>query len=586
MKGAADGSWQKVIADEWVKRRAADPDDGKLFPLAMNPFGEEEIIAMTEVLLSGKLTLGANVEKAERMLAEKIGSPYAVMVNSGSSANLLAVSAIVNKFRPVHCEVGDEVLVPAVSWSTSVFPLIQCGLKPRFVDADPKTFNMSLETLEKAMRPTVKAVMAVHVLGNSICMRDLQSFVKKYNLMLVEDTCESLGSYFKDEHGNQKMLGTLGDFGCYSFYFSHHITSGEGGAIACRTEEDYNFLRCLRAHGWTRHQTNREKIEAQYPHVDPRFLFINLGYNLRPMEVQGAMLIVQLAKLDEYNSIRRQNLTRIKAALEADARFGNSMRLMDASDDVDPAWFGIAVLLHEGYAHQHEEYLAYLTKHGIENRPIISGNFIRQPSIAKYCEGEKPEDYPGSETIHRRGFFIGVHQVHIDDEKVKKLVALMLEFEFSDERASKKARLEADDVSHVHEVKTSEDFWRVQIEAVYRRRNPAKLCNVGALLEKHKGKEAVLYAKVCKTYDLDPKLLYADEKSWEAYEKDVIEDAEVEAPVQGTGAIIQNMFGAQTLFSAPATSLSGGPLFPVSSAKPADDSKPPEEPKAGECKQQ
>jgi CDP-6-deoxy-D-xylo-4-hexulose-3-dehydrase len=435
-------SWQKVITDEWISRRAAEPPEEKLFPLAMNPFGEEEIVAMTEVLLSGKLTLGANVEKAEKLFAAKVGAPYAVLVNSGSSANLLAVSAIVNKFRPVHCDAGDEVLVPAVSWSTSVFPLIQCGLKPKFVDTDPKTFNVSIELLEKAMTPRVKAVMAVHVLGNSICMKDLQAFVKKHNLMLVEDTCESLGSYYQDENGNKKMLGTLGDFGCYSFYFSHHITSGEGGAVVCKTEEDYNFVRCLRAHGWTRHLTNRAKVESDYPKIDPRFLFVNLGYNLRPMEVQGAMLIVQLAKLDEFNSIRRDNLVRIRTAFEADARFPKTMKFMEASEGVDPAWFGIAVLLNEEFSHHLDDYLAHLTANGIENRPIISGNFIRQPSIAMYCKDEKPQDYPGSESIHNRGFFIGVHQVHVPDEKVKKLVALMLDFEFSAEKAGKKARTE------------------------------------------------------------------------------------------------------------------------------------------------
>jgi len=285
-------------------------------------------------------------------------------------------------------------------------------------------------------------VMAVHVLGNSVCMTDLQAFVKKHNLMLVEDTCESLGSYYQDENGNKKMLGTLGDFGCYSFYFSHHITSGEGGAVVCKTEEDYNFVRCLRAHGWTRHLTNRAKVESDYPKIDPRFLFVNLGYNLRPMEVQGAMLIVQLAKLDEFNSIRRDNLVRIRTAFEADVRFAKTMKFMEASEGVDPAWFGIAVLLNEEFSHHLDDYLAHLTANGIENRPIISGNFIRQPSIAMYCNDEKPQDYPGSESIHNRGFFIGVHQVHVPDEKVKKLVALMLDFEFSAEKAGKKARTE------------------------------------------------------------------------------------------------------------------------------------------------
>lgn len=435
-------SWKEVIAAEWKARRDADPPEDKLFPLAMNPFGEEEILAMTEVLLTGRLTLGANVERAEKLFAETVGSPYAVMVNSGSSANLLAVSAIVNKFREVHCDAGDEVLVPAVSWSTSVFPLIQCGLKPVFVDTDPVTFNVTKETLEKAMSPRVRAVMAVHVLGNSVSMKDLEEFVQKHNLMLIEDTCESLGSTYTASDGKKKMLGTLGDFGCYSFYFSHHITSGEGGAVVCKTEQDYNFVRCLRAHGWTRHLTNKKEVEAQYPEIDSRFLFINLGYNLRPMEVQGAMLCVQLGKLEEFNKIRRSNLARVRKALEASPKYAQSMHMMEASQGMDPAWFGIAMLLHEKYAPQLTDYLAYLSKNGVENRPIISGNFIRQPSIAMYCKDEKPENYPGSEAIHNRGFFIGVHQVYTPDEKVEKLANLMLNFSFENgEPASKKQKV-------------------------------------------------------------------------------------------------------------------------------------------------
>jgi len=402
----------------------------KLFPLAMNPFGEEEILAMTEVLLTGRLTLGQNVEKAEKLFAETVGSPYAVMVNSGSSANLLVVSAIVNKFRSKHCDAGDEVLVPAVSWSTSVFPLIQCGLKPVFVDTDPVTFNVTKETLQKAMTPRIKAVMAVHVLGNAICMKDLEDFVTEHQLMLIEDTCESLGSMYENSDGTRKMLGTLGDFGCYSFYFSHHITSGEGGAVTCKTEQDYNFVRCLRAHGWTRHLTNRAEVEAQHPEIDSRFLFINLGYNLRPMEVQGAMICVQLKKLHEFNGIRRSNLSRVRKALEANPVFPTQMSLMEASKGMDPAWFGIAMLIKEEFAPQLAEYLTYLSDNGVENRPIISGNFIRQPSIAKYCQDEKPENYPGSEAIHNRGFFIGVHQVFTSDEKIQKLADIMLGFPF------------------------------------------------------------------------------------------------------------------------------------------------------------
>jgi len=272
--------------------------------------------------------------------------------------------------------------------------------------------------------------MAVHVLGNSISMKDLQAFVTKHNLMLIEDTCESLGSTYTADDGKKKMLGTLGDFGCYSFYFSHHITSGEGGAVVCKTEQDYNFVRCLRAHGWTRHLTNRTEVEAAHPSIDSRFLFINLGYNLRPMEVQGAMLLVQMVKLQAFNDLRRSNFDRIRTALQKNLKYSSVMTLMKASKGMDPAWFGVAHLLSEEYGHQLEDYLAYLSKNGVENRPIISGNFIRQPSIAMYCKDEKPENYPGSEAIHARGFFIGVHQIYVEDEKIEKLAKIMLDYPF------------------------------------------------------------------------------------------------------------------------------------------------------------
>lgn len=457
---SSSSNWREAIAKEWSSRRTAEQTAQQLankkvfFPLSMNPFGEEEILAMTEVLLSGRLTLGAEVEKVEKRFAEVVGVPYVIMVNSGSSANLLAVSAIANKLRAQHCEVGDEVLVPAVCWSTSVHPLLQNGLKPVFVDADPNTFNVTLENLEKKMSPRVKAVMAVHVLGNAMDMNDLMKFVQRHKLMLIEDTCESLGSYFDTQHNNKemdkkkgqltninintntntstgnKMLGTFGDFGTYSFYFSHHITSGEGGMVVCHTEDDYNFVRCLRAHGWTRHLTNRQQVEAQYPQIDSRFLFVNVGYNLRPLEVQGAMLSVQLEKLHEYNAHRRDNLHRLQVAFHKHKKYHSTMSLMKATPGVDPAWFGIGALLHRPYAHQLKEYLAYLEAHGIENRPIISGNFIRQPCITAFCADEHPENYPGAEAIHHRGFFIGIHQIHLEQDVIEKLVDIMLAFPF------------------------------------------------------------------------------------------------------------------------------------------------------------
>lgn len=422
-------SWKSAVEAEWTLRRSGDDDaSGLLFPLAANPFGAEEIVAMTDVLLSGKLTLGEQTANAEREFAAKVGAPFACMVNSGSSANLLAVAALANKLRAKHCNPGDQVLIPAVCWSTSLHPLLQCGLKPVWVDVDPKTLNVTLAELEKKYNPNVKAILAVHVLGNATCMTELLAFAKKHDLMLIEDTCESLGSFYDDGSGQQRMLGTAGDFGTYSFYFSHHITSGEGGMVVCQTEDDYNLLRCLRAHGWTRHLTNAAEVDARYPDVDSRFLFINLGYNLRPLEVQAAMLRVQLGKLDKFNACRRDNVMRITNALVKDSRFQGQLELMGASQGTDPAWFGIACVLKESFNAQLGEYLAYLSRCGVENRPIISGNFIRQPVVRDYCPTENPAEYAGAEILHSRGFFLGVHQLPISQEKVQKLVDIMLSY--------------------------------------------------------------------------------------------------------------------------------------------------------------
>ena len=425
-------TWQRAIQEEWQARQdsaaaAASAKTAPLFPLAANPFGAEEIVAMTDVLLSGQLTLGEQTASAEREFAAKVGAPFACMVNSGSSANLLAVAALTNRLRAKHCKPGDEVLIPAVCWSTSLHPLLQCGLKPVWVDVDPSTLNVTLAELEKKMNPRVKAILAVHVLGNATCMPELLAFAKKHDLMLVEDTCESLGSLYEDPTtGTKRFLGTAGDFGTYSFYFSHHITSGEGGMVVCQNEDDYNLLRCLRAHGWTRHLTNAAEVDACYPDVDARFLFINLGYNLRPLEVQAAMLRVQVRKLDAFNACRRDNVARLVKALKSDLRFNARLSLMEPSAGMDPAWFGLAFVLKPEFETALSSYLAYLTSRGVENRPIISGNFIRQPVVRDYCPGEDPLAYKGAELLHSRGFFVGVHQLPVSDETIAQLVEIML----------------------------------------------------------------------------------------------------------------------------------------------------------------
>ena len=206
------------------------------------------------------------------------------MVNSGSSANLLSVFAACNPLRKNRFKSGDEVLIPALCWSTSLWPLVQSGLKPVFVDVDKDTLNVNADLLIKKITNKTKVIMLVHVLGNSTNVEKIKKIAQRKKIILIEDTCESLGTKFKN-----KYLGTFGDFGTYSFYYSHQITSGEGGMILCDTQDDYELLCSMRAHGWSRNLKNQKKIEKKYPKINSKFIFINSGFNLRPTDITASI---------------------------------------------------------------------------------------------------------------------------------------------------------------------------------------------------------------------------------------------------------------------------------------------------------
>ncbi|MFN7139722.1 MAG: DegT/DnrJ/EryC1/StrS family aminotransferase, partial [Limisphaerales bacterium] len=281
------------------------------FPLVELSYGTEEIMAACQVLFSGQLTMGPLVEAFEKQFAEYAGSKYAVMVNSGSSANLLAVAAYCDPDSPVQLKRGDRVAMPAVAWSTSIWPWVQFGIEPVFVDVDPKTLNLDQAALERAYKvKPFKAIQLVHTLGNGCEMGELLAFAKKHGLLVFEDTCEALGSTYKS-----RVLGTLGVVGTYSFYFSHHITTIEGGMVVTNNARLYDILRTQRAHGWARQHSKYKKYIRDNPDVDPRFLFISTGFNLRPMEIQAAFGQCQLRKLDGMNENRIKNVEALKARL-------------------------------------------------------------------------------------------------------------------------------------------------------------------------------------------------------------------------------------------------------------------------------
>jgi CDP-6-deoxy-D-xylo-4-hexulose-3-dehydrase len=412
--------YREAILAEW-RRRADRREPGVIFPLIGDTIDHREITAAVDVLLSGRLTMGEKVREFEQAFARVVGAPHAVMVNSGSSANLLAVSAATAPGRSERLVAGDEVLVPAVCWSTSVWPLLQHGLRPVFVDVDPGTLNLDVADLSRRITPRTKAILAVHVLGNSAPMQELLAVARQHGLLVLEDTCESLGATFFGA-----WLGTLGDFGTFSFYFSHHLTTGEGGMVVCRTLEDADLLRSLRSHGWSRDLSNREQVERQHADIDPRFLFVNTGYNVRPLELQGAIGLCQLSRLASMNETRSTNRERLIRALAEHPAWDGRFEFAEASGGTTPAWFGFACLLREGFPVAKRDFLDHLTRHGVENRPIISGNFTRQPALRSHGIVCEPGTFPGAEAVDRRGFFIGLHTEPLSEHQLSTVVEILL----------------------------------------------------------------------------------------------------------------------------------------------------------------
>lgn len=364
-------------------------------------FGAQEIIAAVDVLLSTKVTMGPKVKLFEKLFSEMHEFSYGVTNNSGSSANLLAVAALSNSQTSGRLLPGDEVIVPALSWSTTVWPLVQHNLVPVIVDIDPVTFNIDPKEIEKAIGPKTRAIMPVHVYGNPCDMNAILSICKKYNLTLIEDCCEALGASYEGA-----AVGKFGKAGTFSFYFSHHMTTLEGGITVTNDLEIAEMMRVLRAHGWIRELDDKKKYINQFPEIDPRFLFINQGYNLRITEVQAAFGLVQLPKLNDFVNIRRNNTAGWHES------FGKWNKFFDFQKETPRAkssCFGFPLVVKDPSLFSVSEITQFLNNQGIETRPIICGNIAAQPALMQ-MDHRVYGDMRHSNKIMKHGFSIGNHQ--------------------------------------------------------------------------------------------------------------------------------------------------------------------------------
>lgn len=402
------------------------PDTKHSLPLVESTYDGTEVAAMVDVLLGEKLTMGRHVAEFEAAFAQHVGSAYAVMVNSGSSANLLGMAVLSNHKRTNRLRKGDRVLVPVVCWSTSVWPIIQMGLEPVFVDINPCTLNIDVNAVEALLRddPTIRGMVCVHVLGNCPDMEHLMSLKEKYNMVILEDTCESLGSTYRGKH-----LGTFGECGTFSFYFSHHITTVEGGMVVTDDYNTYELLKCMRAHGWTRNIDARpyESVMKER-NVSEQFCFVNMGYNLRPMEIQGAMGKVQLGRLEGMNSIRIQNYKLLRDAFESHVVLSKRVCLFDVQEGCTCAWFAFPLLLLDGSLAT-MEVTKRLNEAGIDTRPVITGNFLKQPIFSELdlCTDADPEHFPNANLVHDRGFFVGLSCYPFTQEKIAYIVGAFVD---------------------------------------------------------------------------------------------------------------------------------------------------------------
>tara|TARA_B100000686_G_scaffold322663_1_gene376689 strand:- start:1565 stop:2812 length:1248 start_codon:yes stop_codon:yes gene_type:complete len=394
------------------KYEKLDKSNENVYPLLEKGFTSKDIIKGIEVLLSRKITMSNITRKFENEFGKFIGSKYALMVNSGSSANLLAAFALINPLKKNKLKRGDEFIIPSLCWSTSLWPMIQAGLKPKFIDVDLKSFCLDENLLVQKKYRNCRAIMNIHILGNCSNIKKITSFAKKNKIYLIEDTCEALGSRYASRY-----LGTFGDFGTYSFYYSHQITSGEGGMIVCKSKEDYNLLCTLRSHGWDRGLYNKKK---------KNFNFINSGFNLRPLDLTAAIGLSQFKRLKNMMNTRKKNRDLIIKSLKKSNKWKNQFTFFEPTKNLKPSWFGLPILINKDFINSKTNFLKYLNSKGIEIRPILSGNFLNQPSAKLYKLNKKNYIFKNSQEIEKRGFFIGLPTNKISNLQISNLKESLL----------------------------------------------------------------------------------------------------------------------------------------------------------------
>ncbi len=380
------------------------------YPLSLATYGTDEILEALDSMCAFRTSMAEKTLNFERQFAKWQGGADSVMVNSGSSADLLLCLLLTNPRGPL-VQPGAEIIIPVVTWPTQIWSAMMAGLKVRFVDVDPATLNVDLDDLERSITPQTRALFLVHLMGNPCDMDRIGALAKKHDLIILEDCCEAMGATW----GGRKV-GNFGLGAAYSFFFSHHITCMEGGMVSVTDLAVAEQLRLLRAHGWVRNVDPASYHLQQFPDIDPRYAFVNWGLNVRPTEVQASFGLHQLAKADAFGQ-RRADMSGQFIKYLSRQRW---LSMPKVHAKAVPSWLALPIMVAPDAPFKKAELTEFLEKQGVETRPIVTGNVARHPVGALFPEF-RTRAYPGADEVHTRGFYIGLSPLQTD-ENIARLI--------------------------------------------------------------------------------------------------------------------------------------------------------------------
>ena len=368
-------------------------------PLSIPTFSHEEVNDSLQSMLSTFVTMGDKVKKFEELFSKYLKIKNSVLVTNASAANLLALSVLTNPNIKNYLKPGDEIITPALTFATTVYPILDVGCVPVLCDIDLETLNIDEKQIEKLITKKTKALMPVHLLGNPCKIDKIKKIAKKYNLFLIEDAADSSGAEY---HG--KKVGTFGDMSTFSFFYTHIMTTIEGGMLCSNNDKFSELGKSKRAFGWIRDLKDKKKIEKKYKNIDSRFLFVTRGYNLKPTEIQGAFGKHQIKKLNSFVEARRKNANFWYKKLKKYHKFFITIR---EQPNTKSAWYGFPVIVQKNAPFDRKKLIEFLNKKGVATRPILSGNIAQQPVAKEFYF--KKGNLKNAEFVNNCSFWIGNH---------------------------------------------------------------------------------------------------------------------------------------------------------------------------------